>query len=146
MSRSGNVAFAALRNEVRSFLDDVRFATIATLGRSGVPHQAVVWYALRGDEIIICSAVGRRWPSNLAFDPHISFAVTDKDDGYRWIGLSGLATPTGDPVTALADSVEMARRYLADDPAEAERIISHQYQRQVRICFRVRVTEILNHL
>ena len=42
-----------------------------------------------GDEIVINSAVGRRWPTNLPRDPRISFAVIDAADGYRWVGLIG---------------------------------------------------------
>ena len=33
-----------LPDRVRDFLDDVRFATIATIDPDGAPRQAVVWY------------------------------------------------------------------------------------------------------
>ena len=55
-----------LPERVREFLDDDRFATIATTDPDGGARQAVIWYRLDGDEIILNSRVGRRWPSDIA--------------------------------------------------------------------------------
>ena len=74
---------------VRAFLDDIHFATIATIDPDGTPRQAVIWYTLDGDELVLNSAVGRRWPSNLLRDPRVSISVTDHRDGYRWVGVTG---------------------------------------------------------
>ena len=71
-----------LTPEARAFLDAPRFAVIATIDPDGAPHQAVVWYRLDGDEIVINSADGRRWPANLRRDPRIHFSV---EDGYRYV-------------------------------------------------------------
>ena len=38
-----------------AFLDDERYATIATIDPDGTPRQAVIWYTLEGDEIVINS-------------------------------------------------------------------------------------------
>lgn len=137
--------FIAIPDEIRAFLDDIRFATIATVDPDGGPRQAVIWYTVEGDEIVINSAVGRRWPANLLRDPRISFSVTDAADGYRWVGVNGLVTPIQDQPTAQADIAGMARRYHADDPAEAERLIHGRFERQTRISFRVRVSRIITH-
>ena len=94
---------------------------------------------------MINSALGRRWPSNLLRDPRISFSVTDERDGYRWIGLSGSVTPVDDQAVAQADIAGMARRYHADDSAKAERLITRQFERQVRISFRLRPTHLFVH-
>ena len=40
----------------------------------------------------------------------------------------------------------MARRYHADDPAEAERLIRDRFQTQERITFRVSVAALHEHL
>src|SRR5690242_7595104 len=65
------LASPALAPRVREFLGATRFVTIATVGADGSPHQAVVWYRLDGDEIVINSAVGRRWPADLVRDGRI---------------------------------------------------------------------------
>jgi PPOX class probable F420-dependent enzyme len=137
---------SVLSETVRQFLAADRFATIATTDPDGVPRQAVLWYRLEGDEIVLNSAVGRRWPANLQRDPRISIAVTDAEDGYRWVGLTGTSTAVTDQATAQADIAEMARRYHADDPAEAEQLIRDQFQRQQRISFRVAPVAVHDHL
>jgi PPOX class probable F420-dependent enzyme len=119
--------------------------SIATLDPDGAPRQAVVWYRLDGDEIVLNSAVGRRWPANLLRDGRISLAVFG-DDGYRWVGLTGTAAPVTDQATAQADIAEMARRYHADDPAKAEHLIATRFTRQERISFRVRIDGVHEHL
>jgi PPOX class probable F420-dependent enzyme len=136
----------ALSDDIRTFLDAPHFATIATLDPDGIPRQAVIWYTLTGDELIINSAIGRRWPSNLLRDPRISVAVTDHHDGYRWIGFSGSVSVVRDQITAQADIAAMARRYHADEPDEAERLIRDRFERQERISFRIRVAGVHDHL
>jgi PPOX class probable F420-dependent enzyme len=135
-----------LPDHVRAFLDGNRFATIATADPDGRPRQAVVWYRLEGDEIVLNSLTGRRWPSNLERDARISLAVADQDDGYRWVGLMGRVTVVEDQPTAQADIAEMARRYHADDPAEAERLIRERFQTQQRVSFRVAIDTVHDHL
>lgn len=132
-------------DDIRVFLDAPRFATIATADPDGAPRQAVIWYTLEGDEIVLNSAVGRRWPSNLIRDPRVAFSVIDNVDGYRWVGITGVVTVVDDQATAQADIAGMARRYHADDPAKADRLIHHRFERQARISFRLRATGIVNH-
>jgi PPOX class probable F420-dependent enzyme len=136
----------ALAPRVREFLAVTRFTSIATVDPDGGPRQAVVWYRLDGDEIILNSAVGRRWPANLERDQRISLTIIDADDGYRWVGLTGTVTVIREQATAQADIAEMARRYHADDPAKAERLITDRFERQERISFCVRVDGVHDHL
>ncbi len=142
-SRTGT--FTEIPADIRAFIDDIRFATIATTDTDGSPRQAVVWYTVDGDEIVLNSAVGRRWPSNLVRDPRIAFSVVDQQDGYRWIGLTGVVNVVTDQATAQADIAAMARRYHADEPDEAERLIEGRFQRQERISFRLRVVSAMRH-
>jgi PPOX class probable F420-dependent enzyme len=135
-----------LSDAVRRFLDADRFATIATTDEDGAPRQAVIWYTLEGDTLVINSAVGRRWPANLLRDPRIALSIPDSADGYRWVGLVGHVEPVEDQPTAQADIAAMARRYHADDPDEAERMISDRFERQTRISFRVTIDAVHDHL
>lgn len=130
---------------MRAFLDAPRFATIATVDPDGAPRQAVVWYTLEGDEFVLNSAVGRRWPSNLLRDPRVAFSVIDEQDGYRWVGLTGQVSVVDNEATAQADIAGMARRYHADDPDKAERLIHRQFERQERISFRLHVDSVVTH-
>jgi PPOX class probable F420-dependent enzyme len=136
----------ALAPRIRDFLAETRFVSIATVDPDGGPRQAVVWYRLDGEDIVLNSAIGRRWPSNLLRDSRISLTIIDAEDGYRWVGLTGTVTVIRDQTIAQADIAEMARRYHADDPVKAERLIADRFQRQERISFRVRTDGVHDHL
>jgi PPOX class probable F420-dependent enzyme len=137
---------AALSGVIRTFVDDLRFATIATTDPDGAPRQAVVWYTVDGDEIVFNSRTGRRWPTNLLRDGRVSVAIPDGEDGYRWVGLTGTVRAVTDQATAQADIAAMARRYHADDPAKAERLIHDRFSQQERISFRFRPDAVHDHL
>jgi PPOX class probable F420-dependent enzyme len=145
-ARGTTLASPLLPPRVREFVAATRFVTIATVDPDGSPRQAVVWYRLEGDEIVLNSAVGRRWPANLSRDPRIGLTVIDAEDGYRWIGLTGRATPIREQPIAQADIAEMARRYHAHEPDEAERLIRDRFERQERISFRVEIQSVHDHL
>ena len=68
-----------LPDHVRAFLAEPRYATVATTDANGAPRQAVIWYLLDGDTIVINSLDGRLWPTNLRRNPHVSIAVTAAD-------------------------------------------------------------------
>jgi len=101
---------------VRRFLTaPLRFATIATSGADGSPHQAVVWYALDDEGILINSLVGRRWPADLQRDPRVALTVLDPDiEAERYVAVQGeaIVAATGD--RAVRDIQDLARRYGAD--------------------------------
>ena len=132
-------------DHIRAFLADERFATIATVDADGTPRQAAVWYTVDGDEIIVNSAVGRRWPTNLLRDGRISLAVIDVADGYRWVGVSGTVRAVTDQTIAQADIAGMARRYPNEGPGDIERTID-RFERQERISFRICPTAFHDHL
>lgn len=118
------------------------FATLSTLMADGAPISAVIWYEVQDDAILVNSAVGRRWPTNLVRDPRFSLAV---ERGYSWLGMRGNAEVITDQPTAQADIANMARRYYADDPDKAERLIRDRFTQQERISFRLLPTAISEH-
>jgi PPOX class probable F420-dependent enzyme len=137
---------AALAPHVRAFLEPPRFASIATLDEDGTPRQAVVWYLLEGDTLVINSKVGRRWPANLVRDQRIALSVIDTEDGYRWIGATGTVEVVDDPEQAQADIAAMARRYHHTEPERAERMIERTFRPQRRVSFRIHLDEVHDHL
>jgi PPOX class probable F420-dependent enzyme len=133
----------SLPDHVRAFLDVPRFATIATTDDDGAPRQAVIWFLLDGDSIVVNSLDGRRWPTNLRRDPRIAIAVADAKE-QSWVGLTGTVEVVDDQAQAQADIAAMARRY--DDPEEAEAVIANRFSKQRRVSFRVTVAAIHDHL
>ena len=122
------------------------YATIATIDADGMARQAVVWYRMDGDTMVINSLVGQRWPTNLLRDPRISIAVIDSLDGERWVGIIGTVEAVTDQPTAQADIAAMARHYHADEHGTADRLIAERFTQQQRISFRVHATSAHDHL
>jgi PPOX class probable F420-dependent enzyme len=118
-----------------------RFGVLATVAPDGSPHQAVVWYTLRDDAVLVNSRPERHWPTNLRRDPRFSFLV---EDGYEWVSLRGHAQRLDDPDQARDDIAAMARRYHADDPAKAEREVA-MFRTQERESFLLHVERITEH-
>lgn len=130
----------ALPDAVRRFLlGERRHAVVATIGADGAPHQAVAWYFLRGDTLVIHSREGRRWPRDLCRDPRVSIAV---EEGYDWVGIGGRAEVVEDQAQAQADIAEMARRY--EPPDVAERSIA-RFRRERRVSFLVHPESVHVH-
>ena len=127
----------------RQFLErpDV-FGTLSTLQPDGSPLQAVVWYELRGEDLLVNSAVGRRWPTNLQRDPRFSLLA---EQGYEFVSVRGVAETLADPEQAQADIAGLARRYLAADPGAAERLIEDVFRTQRRISFLLHPHAVTEH-
>jgi PPOX class probable F420-dependent enzyme len=118
------------------------FGTLSSLAADGAPMSAVIWYGLRDDAIVVNSAVGRAWPTNLLRDPRFSFVV---ENAYSWVGVRGRAEAITDQATAQADIAAMARRYYSADPAKAARLINERFTQQERITFLLQPTAISEH-
>ena len=138
----------ALTGPTRAFIAAPgRFATLATLAPDGAPRQAVVWYRLDPDGmLVINSAEGRRWPANLRRDARVAIAIADPGDGYHWVGLDAeVAEIVDDQTIAQADIADLAHRYYPDDPAEVAAGIA-KFRTQRRVTFRLRPTSVHDHL
>jgi PPOX class probable F420-dependent enzyme len=125
-----------MSGEIRDFLSAPRFATIATLDPDGAPHQAVIWYDLEGDDLVVNSRVERHWPGNLDRDGRVSLAVYDLDEPYHFVGLKGRAEKVHEGPDATADIERLARRY-GRDPA--------RYRGQARVTYRVVVDAVFDY-
>ena len=47
-----------LDEKIRDFLNEKRFASLATINSDGAPQQTVMWYELQGDRIMMNTAEG----------------------------------------------------------------------------------------
>lgn len=125
----------------RNFLTSTppRYATLATINRDGSPHQIVIWYLLRGDELVINSRRGRRWPSNLERDGRANLAVYEAEDA---VTINCVVDRAYEGDQAQADIAHMARRY--DTPGIAAREIA-RFQTEERVTFILRPTKVSIH-
>ena len=132
---------APLEPAVRDFLEaEGRFATVATLNADGSPHQAVLWFLVRDEGVVINSLEGRRWPDNFRRDPRLSFSV---EDGYEYVVIRGSVEVLDDPEVGQADIAEMAHRY--HEPDHAEEMIERLFRPQRRVSFLLRPDSVSTH-
>lgn len=129
--------------KLRAFLAEPNYATLATIGEDGTPHQAVIWFRLEPDDrILINSRHPRRWPRELLRDPRCAVAVTDLADPMRWVGVQAVVDEVTDDVEAARDDiVALAVRY--GDAGEAT---VTRFRSQPRITFRLRILGAHDHL
>ena len=109
---------AELPDNVRAFLEEPRFAVIGTTNRDGSPHLTALWFALRGDTVLMNTGTASRKVRNLKRDPRASVTVVDSKEA-RHVTLEGSVTL--DDTRVLEDLTALASRYAG---AEAGRTIA----------------------
>ncbi len=124
-----------LTEAVRNFLDVPRFAVAATISQDGTPQLTVVWYELRGDEIIMNTAKGRLKELNLRRDPRMSLCV---EDGYQYVTIKGTARL--DEVNAQKDIEIISARYVGQE--RAKEMMRTQFSREHRVSVRLQIEKV----
>ena len=90
------------------------FASLATLMPDGTPQVTPVWCDYDGKNVIINSAKGRQKDRNLRREPHVSLAIIDPENPYRYVELRGHVSEITEQ--GAADHIDrMARKYLGVD-------------------------------
>lgn len=103
-----------IEGRARELLQEPNFCFVATLRKDGTPHITPVWVDVDGDEVVLNSARGRRWPENLRRDERVTLAVPNWQNPYEYVAIRGrLATITEDGADAHIDA--MAKKYLGQD-------------------------------
>jgi len=90
------------------------FASLATILPSGQPQVTPVWVDFDGRHVLVNSAVGRKKDENIRKNPHVSLAIIDPDNPYRYMEIRGrVAEITQDGADQHID--KMAKKYLDKD-------------------------------
>lgn len=101
-------------DSVRALLDGKNFASVATLGPDGAPHNSVVWMKREGDTVLFSSVDDRQKIRNLRRDPRVSLTVFDLANPYTSVEIRGTAEILPDPDKRLPH--DLAHKYLGIDP------------------------------
>jgi PPOX class probable F420-dependent enzyme len=130
-----------LSDKARAFLEEKRFAVLATINHDGTPQLTTMWYELQGGEIMMNTADGRVKAHNLRRDPRIALCV---EDGYNYITLYGTVRLNDDQDIAQADIHRLATRY--HNPAKADQMMRDQFSKQHRITVRMAIERVVEDL
>ncbi|QBD77955.1 PPOX class F420-dependent oxidoreductase [Ktedonosporobacter rubrisoli] len=130
-----------LSAKARAFLEEKRFAVLATINADGTPQLTTMWYLLEGDTIVMNTKVGRLKDRNMRRDPRVSVCF---EDGYSYLTISGKIEFVEDQQIAQEDIRRLAIRYHGEQ--EANKQAQEQYSKETRVTLRLKCEHIIDDL
>jgi PPOX class probable F420-dependent enzyme len=105
---------AAIPDNFKDLFQKPAFANLATIMPDGTPQVTPVWCDFDGKDILINTAEGRQKDKNVRRDPHVSLAISDPQNPYRYLEVRGKVVDiTQNGASAHID--KMAKKYLGKD-------------------------------
>jgi len=129
-----------LDDDVRAFLDAPRPADLATLNPDGSPQLSVIWYARRGDLVIVNTTAQRVKTKNMERDGRVALLVGDPE---RYVRLDGDAQLVATGAEGLADIRALAVRYNGE--AAAERTTRDVWSKEDRVTYAIAVRRVYRY-
>ena len=132
---------ATLSEKARAFLNEKRFAVLATLNLDGTAQQTTMWYLLDGDTIVMNTKAGRLKERNLRREPRISICV---EDGYRYVTISGKVQLIDDPEIAQRDIHRLSTRYHGAEKAAQQ--MAEMFSKEQRVTLHLKCERVHEYL
>lgn len=127
-----------LTDRARRYLEEHRFAVLATINPDGTPQLSPVWYELQGNEIMMNTRRGRVKDRNLRRDPRCSICV---EDGYTWLAIDGTARLVDDPAIAQADIKHLSIINHGEEIAQQQ--VASQFSKEERVTIRLSIEHVM---
>jgi PPOX class probable F420-dependent enzyme len=129
-----------LSEQARAFLQERRYAVLATINADGTPQLSAMWYRLDGDTIVMNTKVGRIKERNMRRDPRVS--VCFEDEGY--LTINGTVEFIEDQATAQEDIYRLAVRYDGEEAARKQ--MEKQFSKEQRVTLHIKCEHIIENL
>src|SRR5258708_14649212 len=130
-----------LSEKARAFLQERRFAVLATINRNGTPQLTPMWYLLEGDTIVMNTKAGRTKERNMRRDPRISVCVLE---GYSYVTVSGTVEMIDDPEIPHTDIYPLAVRSNCEEAALRQ--MEQQFSKEQRVTLRLKCEHVIEDL
>ncbi len=88
------------------------FAHFATVGPDGAPQVTPMWFEWDGQSLLFSTLKTRRKYLNARRDPRVTISITDPDNPYRYLQITGEAVIEEDVEADLIAA--LVRKYLGD--------------------------------
>jgi PPOX class probable F420-dependent enzyme len=88
-------------------------AALATVQPDSGPQVTPVWVALKGDNVLVNTAAGRRKYKNLLDRKHATVLLVDPEDGHRFIEVRGKVSEV--IRNAEQDINDLSNKYIGTD-------------------------------
>lgn len=127
--------------KARAYLQELRFAVLATINQDGTPQLTTMWYILENDGTITMNTkVGRAKERNMRRDPRISICI---EDGYDFLTINGTVEMIDDPEIAQRDIYRLSTRYHGEE--KARRQMREQFSKETRVSLRLKPESIIEY-
>lgn len=130
-----------LSEKARAFLNEKRFAVLATINRDGSIQQTTMWYVLDEDTILMNTKAGRLKERNIRRDSRISICI---EDGYRYLTISGTVEMIDDPEIAQRDIHRLSTRYHGEEKATQQ--MAATFSKEQRVTLRLKCERIQEYI
>lgn len=111
----------AIEGRARELLEAPNFCQVGSLRKDGSPAVVPTWVDVQGDRVVLNSAEGRAWPSNVRRDGRVNLTVMNMENPYEFVSIKAhLVEDTQDGADEHIDA--MAMKYLGEEkyPFRAE--------------------------
>ena len=132
---------AELSKKAQAFLQELRFAVLATINQDGTPQLTTMWYLLEDDGTILMNTkVGRLKERNLRRDPRISICI---EDDYNFLTINGTVQLIDDPERSKHDIYRLSARYHGEE--KARRQMQDQFSKETRVSLLLKPERIIEY-
>lgn len=130
-----------LSEKARAYLQELRFAVLATINQDGTPQLTTMWYLLEDDGTILMNTkVGRAKERNLRRDHRISICIEDE---YNFLTINGTVQLIDDPERAQHDIYRLSARYHGEE--KARRQMREQFSKEKRVSLLLKPERIFEY-
>lgn len=118
----------SIPSEFHDLFEKANFAHLTTMTPDGTPHSTPVWidYDEADGRLLVNTERGRRKERNVAENPAVAVSMTDPDNPYRFLSVTGTVTET--TTEGAREHIDaLAQRYTGQEeyqnPIQTERVI-----------------------
>ena len=121
--------------EIATFIEQSRTATMATVGPTGTPHLVAMWFAVIDGQVWFETKSRSQKAVNLRRDDRITVMVEDglTYDTLRGVALEGRATIVEDPEALWQVGVNVWERYTGPYTDEAKPLVEFMLHKRVAV-------------
>ena len=133
--------------EIATYLERSRTATLATIGASGLPHLVAMWYAVIDGDIWVETKARSQKAVNIRRDPRVTVLIEDGEsyDTLRGVSFEGTAEIVEDPEALWAVGVSVWERYNGPYTEEMKPLVEFMLHKRVAVRIAVERTRSWDH-
>ena len=133
--------------EIATYLERSRTATLATIGASGLPHLVAMWYAVVDGQIWFETKAASQKAVNLTRDPRVTILIEDglTYDKLRGVSFDGTAEIVSDAEVLWKVGVSVWERYNGPYTDEVKPLVEFMLHKRVAVRVDVSRTRSWDH-